>query len=220
MAEQWPQVPAVSREGDMSLDDVLDALEERGCRPRRSGMGWAACCPVHDDRKPSLSIGEGEGGTPLHAASHPVRSLPTVQRDARGSRGRLRPLAQHHARILRGAVGNPEHDGDGQPIRYDAEPFHSLDAARADGTLRIWCLGVAVDALTLMGEILTVAVFGAPTFDALSRDFVNVNVEGSVVNQLVPFLPSEVDRIIALRNLAPAGAGCLELLRRTPLILA
>jgi len=28
----------------------------------RSGTGWMACCPAHNDRSPSLSISEGEGG--------------------------------------------------------------------------------------------------------------------------------------------------------------
>jgi hypothetical protein len=40
------------------LDVVLSRL--RGVR--RHGAGWTACCPVHDDREPSLSIGIGAGG--------------------------------------------------------------------------------------------------------------------------------------------------------------
>jgi hypothetical protein len=32
---------------------------------RKVGAGWMARCPAHDDRKPSLSIGEGQGGTVL-----------------------------------------------------------------------------------------------------------------------------------------------------------
>src|SRR5713101_8930203 len=50
-------------------------------------------------------------------------------------------------------LGNPEHDGDGDPIDYaGAEPFRSLDAARNAGKIRVWCLGVAVDALDLVGD--------------------------------------------------------------------
>ncbi len=41
---------------------VLDALAALDCRPRRSGNGWAARCPSHPDRRPSLSIGEGADG--------------------------------------------------------------------------------------------------------------------------------------------------------------
>jgi hypothetical protein len=45
-------------------------------------------------------------------------------------------------------LGNPEHDGGGQPIDYDnEEPFRSLDAARAAGKIRVFFLGVGVDAL-------------------------------------------------------------------------
>jgi hypothetical protein len=32
-------------------------------------------------------------------------------------------------------LGNPEHNGSGEPIDYDAEPFASLEAARGDGHL-------------------------------------------------------------------------------------
>ncbi len=34
-------------------------------KARRSGKGWQARCPAHDDRKPSLSISEGDDGRPL-----------------------------------------------------------------------------------------------------------------------------------------------------------
>ena len=40
---------------------VLDQLE----RVRRSGSGWSALCPSHDDRNPSLSINETDEGTVL-----------------------------------------------------------------------------------------------------------------------------------------------------------
>jgi hypothetical protein len=40
---------------------VLDRL----AGVRRSGSGWVARCPAHDDRRPSLSIAEGEDGRVL-----------------------------------------------------------------------------------------------------------------------------------------------------------
>lgn len=43
-----------------ALDRVLDALTAHGDTPRRSGDHWAARCPAHDDRSPSLSIGPAE----------------------------------------------------------------------------------------------------------------------------------------------------------------
>ena len=40
-----------------AADRVLQALEERDCRPRGSEQrGWVALCPAHADRNPSLSV--------------------------------------------------------------------------------------------------------------------------------------------------------------------
>ena len=53
------------------VERVLAVLEARDCRPRRSGSGWEARCPAHDDRRASLSVGEGDDGRVLlrcHAA--------------------------------------------------------------------------------------------------------------------------------------------------------
>lgn len=47
------------------VDLVLSALEARGCNPRRSGDGWVARCPSHEDRNPSLSVSEGRDGRAL-----------------------------------------------------------------------------------------------------------------------------------------------------------
>lgn len=108
-------------------------------------------------------------------------------------------------------LGHPEHDGDGRPVDYAAEPFAGMDAARGEGRLRVWCLGLALDALTLVGEILTVAVIDPEVFDAMARDFVEVNDEGTVVNQRLPFTGEVVDQVLASGRMAPAGAGCLRL---------
>ena len=108
-------------------------------------------------------------------------------------------------------LGNAEHDGHGKPVDYTAEPFASLDAARADGRLRVHVLGVALDALTLFGEILTVAVFDADTFDALAGDFVDRNDEGQVVAERMPFTEEAIRDLLDGGRLAPAGAGCVEL---------
>src|SRR5205807_1658986 len=63
-------------------------------------------------------------------------------------------------------LGHAEHGGDGAPIDYNAaEPFRTLNAARRDGRIRVYCLGVAVDALTLAVEILTVAVYDDDVYD-------------------------------------------------------
>jgi hypothetical protein len=46
----------------MTVQDVLSRLK----RVKRAGKGgWTACCPAHEDRNPSLSIREGDGGRVL-----------------------------------------------------------------------------------------------------------------------------------------------------------
>jgi CHC2 zinc finger len=44
-----------------NLDKVLIILE----RVKRSGKGWVARCPAHEDRHPSLSVGVGDDGRVL-----------------------------------------------------------------------------------------------------------------------------------------------------------
>lgn len=44
------------------IGDVLNALSDHGCRPRRSGDGYNARCPAHDDHNPSLSVTDGDKG--------------------------------------------------------------------------------------------------------------------------------------------------------------
>lgn len=43
------------------LENVLRALQERNVRVSRSGGGYLAQCPAHEDRRASLSIGRGNG---------------------------------------------------------------------------------------------------------------------------------------------------------------
>jgi hypothetical protein len=42
----------------MTIDDFVNRLE----RVKQNGRGWTACCPAHDDRKASLSIGHADDG--------------------------------------------------------------------------------------------------------------------------------------------------------------
>ena len=44
---------------------ILGALKDRGNNPTRNARGWTSRCPAHDDRRPSLSIAEGEEGRAL-----------------------------------------------------------------------------------------------------------------------------------------------------------
>lgn len=47
------------------VDRILAALRHHGHEPHRAGHGWTCRCPAHDDRRPSLSITEGDGGRAL-----------------------------------------------------------------------------------------------------------------------------------------------------------
>jgi len=46
-------------------DRVVAALEARECRPRKSGEGYTARCPAHEDSRASLSVSEGKDGKAL-----------------------------------------------------------------------------------------------------------------------------------------------------------
>lgn len=111
-------------------------------------------------------------------------------------------------------LGNPEHDGDGSPIDYEhTQPFSTLDQARRDGRLRIYCFGVAIDALTLACEMLTVAVIDDEVYDDVFADMVHTNSEGTVAATTVPFEEHTVRRLLSgtPHPLAPAAAGCIQL---------
>ena len=47
------------------LERILSALTQRECNPRRNGKGWSARCPAHEDRRPSLSVSDGDDGRAL-----------------------------------------------------------------------------------------------------------------------------------------------------------
>lgn len=119
-------------------------------------------------------------------------------------------------------LGNLEHDGNlGGLVDYEAdEPFRSLSQARQEGGIRLCCLGVGLDPLTLWGEILTVAVIDADVFDEVFRDLVTTNSEGTVVRAGsrkagavpgIPFTEERVEQLLGPQPMAPAAAGCLAL---------
>jgi transcriptional regulator with XRE-family HTH domain len=112
-------------------------------------------------------------------------------------------------------LGNPEHDGDGAPINYaEEEPFRSLDAARTAGRIRVYCLGVGVDVLNYVGDVLTVAVFDADVFDDVFGDMVSENDEGDVDSEEYTFTAECIERLLRSESIAPSGAACLSLALR------
>jgi len=66
---------------DRPVSVVLAALESvTGRKPTRKGSGWKVCCPAHDDKRPSLTVSEGDDGRALlhcHAGC-PVEAIAKV----------------------------------------------------------------------------------------------------------------------------------------------
>jgi hypothetical protein len=113
-------------------------------------------------------------------------------------------------------LGNPEHDGSGDPIDYaNMEPFRTLDAARRAGKIRVYCLGAGIDALNFVGDLFTVAVFDADVFDEVFDDLVELNEEGTVASgpdrQQFTFGDSTIYDLLTTEPMAPSGAACLYL---------
>lgn len=112
-------------------------------------------------------------------------------------------------------LGCPEHDGNGPPVDYaNEEPFRTLDAARAAGGIRVLCLGAGIDALNLVSDLFTVAVFDADVFDHVFDGLVDANEEGTIHSgdeQEYCFDEATVQRLLTAGQLAPSGAACLAL---------
>lgn len=111
-------------------------------------------------------------------------------------------------------LGHDEYDGSGKPIRYDKlEPFTTMDEALRDGHIRVFCLGVTLDALTLAGDILTVAVIAPDTYDALFANAVETNSEGSMPARAFPFEENTLTWLSESKRLSPGAAAALHLAR-------
>jgi transcriptional regulator with XRE-family HTH domain len=113
-------------------------------------------------------------------------------------------------------LGNPEHDGSGSLVDYDSEePFKSLESCLRDGSITAWSAGLALDPLTLAGEILTILVIDADAFDTIFAGLVSRNSEGDVLigadgSAGVPWRRDAVFQLLAEQPLAPAAAGLIE----------
>lgn len=114
-------------------------------------------------------------------------------------------------------LGNPEHAGDGPGADYETEPFRSLDRARKQGRIRVFCFGLGISALDLWGAIETVAVFDAEVFDEIFAELVRFNDEGSVLRvgslrptSLIPLTREVIDELWATGRLSPEAAYSLR----------
>ena len=118
-------------------------------------------------------------------------------------------------------LGAPEHDGSADtPIDYEAWPlYRSLGQALQEGSVRAFCFGVGLDALTLAATILTVVVIEDETFEDIFGDVVRSNAEGFTVTagqqrraaDGVPFTEENVTRLLTSEPMASPGAACLAL---------
>ncbi|HEY2576871.1 MAG TPA: hypothetical protein VGI74_11235 [Streptosporangiaceae bacterium] len=109
-------------------------------------------------------------------------------------------------------LGTP--DGYGRAVDYGNWAFYrELSAARAAGKVRVSCLGLGTDPLTLATDLLTVAAFAGDVFDELFGGLVESNEEGRVVSMAgVPFSAETVDRFTGgTERMQAAGAAVLEL---------
>ncbi|MFF4778970.1 helix-turn-helix domain-containing protein [Microtetraspora fusca] len=115
-------------------------------------------------------------------------------------------------------LGTPEHDGSrSAPIDYDAWPlYRALNRARHARQVSIYCLGVALDALTLATTIMTALVIDDDVFDDLLSDLVTSNAEGITVfghpgEHGIAFTSQNVNHLLTSEPMASPGAGCLAL---------
>jgi hypothetical protein len=115
--------------------------------------------------------------------------------------------------------GGEDYHSDAAPIDYERWPLQAtLAAARRAGTLRLYWLGLGLDPLTLVVDMLSVAVFDAPVFDAVFAGLVHANDEGHMVASQdetgattgLPFTAAAVERFTTDEPMQSAGAALLR----------
>lgn len=119
-------------------------------------------------------------------------------------------------------LGQPEHDGSsGRALDYERWPFfQAMQKARERGDLRVYVLGVALNALSLNATVVTVAVIDSVAFDSLFHRLAQVNAEGEVVTRMgqgkegrgVAFNETNVNHFLHVERLvSPTTKGSLSL---------
>jgi hypothetical protein len=110
-----------------------------------------------------------------------------------------------------------EYQTSGGLLDYAGWPFYRrLTGARREGRLTVHCLGLGVDPLTFATDVLAVAVFDAPLFDAEFARLVTLNAEGRVITgggaAGIPFTADTVARLTGgPEPLQASGAAVLNL---------
>ncbi|MGK4580177.1 helix-turn-helix domain-containing protein [Kitasatospora sp. HPMI-4] len=118
-------------------------------------------------------------------------------------------------------LGSTEDYGSGaHPIDYNSWDFHrDLGYAREQGRLRVFWLGLGMDPLTYVTDMLAVAVFDADLFDRTFQRLVATNDEGHRVEledgtgraSGIPFRADQIMRLTHDEPMQPAGAALLHL---------
>jgi hypothetical protein len=115
--------------------------------------------------------------------------------------------------------GGEDYHSDAAPIDYGRWPLYAaLSDARRAGTLGVYWLGLGLDPLTLVIDMMSVAVFDAGLFDAVFAGLVSANAEGRIVTGQdatgatigLPFSAASVARFTTAEPIQPAGAALLR----------
>lgn len=104
----------------------------------------------------------------------------------------------------------------GSPLDYaNQSPFKELQAARQNGGLQIYVLGIGLDPLDWKPGLLTVCIFESGTFDQIFESMVPNGREGVIIvgphKRGIPFTEESVHRYSENQNMINAGAACLKL---------
>jgi transcriptional regulator with XRE-family HTH domain len=182
---------------------------------RRPLMGAVGTLTIRAGESPSMVLHQRDGarvaggGSMIHLLPagifQPSSVLPeSVANDFSIWRNIQREFAEE-------LLGQAECDGSGRPIDYAAlEPFASLDRALNDGRLRVHCLGLTLDALTLSGDLLTVAVFEPDLYDRLFGEHVSRNDEGDIPARAVPFESNTISQLRESGRLSPGATAAIH----------
>jgi len=116
-------------------------------------------------------------------------------------------------------LGAPETTSD-QPLDYDTWPlYQALHKAIANGSLRVFWLGLGMDPLSLVTDFLIAAVFDQPVFDDLFHGIVTTNAEGDLLGAStsgagtvgIPLTQATVEQFTGTQPMQAAGAALLDL---------
>jgi hypothetical protein len=120
-----------------------------------------------------------------------------------------RGMLREYAEELLGE--DDDHGSETSPIDYGSWPLaRRMTAARDDGRIRAYCLGLGTDPLTFAVDLLTVVVVDAVVYDDLFGAAVASNAEGSVLPPR-PLDERCVADLIARHPVQAAGAALLNL---------